>query len=1124
LVKEILAAGGYTTVNTLGSGFNFPLGVAVDGSGNVFVADYGHNSVKELLAAGGYATMRSLGSGFMSPFGVSLDGNGNVFVTDASQNTVKEILAAGDYTTVNTLANSGFSYPEGVAVDGSGNVYVADWDHTRLVMLDYADAPSLTFATPTNVGATDTTDGPQTVTIQNIGNAALTFQPSVAGDLSNAVLTGSTVSDCSALAGLQLPQGGQCTLGIEFVPSAAGPLTGFVNVVDNALNAAATQTITLTGNGIAQTLDHFTVTGLAGAVAGVQQSVTVTAEDVTNHTDTGYTGTVHFTSTDPQAVLPADYAFVASERGSHNFSVTLESVGSQTLTATDTASSANGTSAAVAISGATATLGVSPSAVTVTYGKVGSIAVTVTGQAGLAQPSGNVSYTIGTGSAQLAAIVSGSATVPLPSTLLAAAYTVTISYGGDSTYAPATPINVSLTVTPAAVTVTADAKSKVYGSSDPALTYQPFGLVNGDQLSGNLMRAVGEMVGPYAILQGTLTAGGNYTINYTPASLTITRANASVTPNPATKVYGTVDPALGGTLSGFLAADGVTATYARTAGENVAGSPYTISATLNPTGVLANYNITYNTANFTITQASQAPVTVAAPASASYGQIGLSVSAAGGSGTGAYNCSAGASTACSVGSITGALTISSGTGTCSITAIRGADANYSASAASAAATITITKATSVISWVTPAAVAYGTTLSSAQLNATANTPGTFVYAPEAGTTPATGVDTLSVTFTPTDIADYTTANQTVLLTVNKDATTATISVANSATYGSSITLTATISPATSTGTVTFRSGSTTLGTSTISNGTASLTLAVTTTNGFTVGTDSITAVYGGDSNDSGSTSSAAALAVTESTTTSGTVSPSSIALGSSSTMQSLTATVTATSGTPAGTVTFKVGNVTVGSAPLSNGIATLSIAPTTANGFTVGSDTVTASYVPVTGSGFIASSATQTMTVTAPAYTITPGSISVSLSKGGSQTITVNLASATFADIVTLTVSSSSSLVAASLSSTTVQLAQNGTGSVTLNITASNSAANHVPSLPWTGGLIAFGAVLAGVPLVRGRKRFAAVLLAALAITMLGLLMSCGGGGGTSTPPPRSYTVTISGTGGISSTIAVTVE
>jgi MBG domain (YGX type) len=58
-----------------------------------------------------------------------------------------------------------------------------------------------------------------------------------------------------------------------------------------------------------------------------------------------------------------------------------------------------------------------------------------------------------------------------------------------------------------------------------------------------------------------------------------------------------------GTLSGFLTADGVTATYSRTPGETVAGSPYTISATLSPAGVLGNYTITYNTANFTITPA-----------------------------------------------------------------------------------------------------------------------------------------------------------------------------------------------------------------------------------------------------------------------------------------------------------------------------------------------------------------------------------------------------------------------------------------------------------------------------------------------------------------------------------------
>ncbi len=93
---------------------------------------------------------------------------------------------------------------------------------------------------------------------------------------------------------------------------------------------------------------------------------------------------------------------------------------------------------------------------------------------------------------------------------------------------------------------------------------------------------------------------GNYAITYNTASFTINKATASVTPNAASKTYGDVDPAFTGTLSGFLAADGVTASYSRTAGETVAGGPYTISATLSPAAVLGNYTITYNTASFTI--------------------------------------------------------------------------------------------------------------------------------------------------------------------------------------------------------------------------------------------------------------------------------------------------------------------------------------------------------------------------------------------------------------------------------------------------------------------------------------------------------------------------------------------
>jgi DNA-binding beta-propeller fold protein YncE len=61
------------TVITLGSGFNQPSSVAVDGSGNVFVADTYNNAVKEILAAGHYTTINTLGSGFNSPTGVAVD-------------------------------------------------------------------------------------------------------------------------------------------------------------------------------------------------------------------------------------------------------------------------------------------------------------------------------------------------------------------------------------------------------------------------------------------------------------------------------------------------------------------------------------------------------------------------------------------------------------------------------------------------------------------------------------------------------------------------------------------------------------------------------------------------------------------------------------------------------------------------------------------------------------------------------------------------------------------------------------------------------------------------------------------------------------------------------------------
>ena len=112
------------TVSTLvSSGLNQPLGVAVDGAGNVYIADTFNNAIKEWnVTTQTVSTLVS--SGLNQPLGVAVDGAGNVYIADANNNAIKEWNVTTQ--TVTTLVSLGLSYPEGVAVDGAGNVYIAD--------------------------------------------------------------------------------------------------------------------------------------------------------------------------------------------------------------------------------------------------------------------------------------------------------------------------------------------------------------------------------------------------------------------------------------------------------------------------------------------------------------------------------------------------------------------------------------------------------------------------------------------------------------------------------------------------------------------------------------------------------------------------------------------------------------------------------------------------------------------------------------------------------------------------------------------------------------------------------------------------------------------------------------
>jgi hypothetical protein len=100
-----------------------------------------------------------------------------------------------------------------------------------------------------------------------------------------------------------------------------------------------------------------TLTGLpSSAVAGTVLSATLTAKDIFGQTAVGYTGTVHFSSTDGQAALPSDYPFTLGDGGVHVFSngVTLKTAGNQTVTAADTATASITGSASVSVNPAAA--------------------------------------------------------------------------------------------------------------------------------------------------------------------------------------------------------------------------------------------------------------------------------------------------------------------------------------------------------------------------------------------------------------------------------------------------------------------------------------------------------------------------------------------------------------------------------------------------------------------------------------------------------------------------------------------------------------------------------------------------------------------------------------------------
>jgi hypothetical protein len=135
--------------------FAYPGGVAVDGSGNLYIADHNNHTIRKMSPAGQVTTLAGgagvsgntdgVGSAarFNGPTSVAVDGNGNVYVADADNTSIRKITANGTVTTFAGVSGVGgsadgvgsvarFNAPQGIAVDSTGNVYVADTNNSTV--------------------------------------------------------------------------------------------------------------------------------------------------------------------------------------------------------------------------------------------------------------------------------------------------------------------------------------------------------------------------------------------------------------------------------------------------------------------------------------------------------------------------------------------------------------------------------------------------------------------------------------------------------------------------------------------------------------------------------------------------------------------------------------------------------------------------------------------------------------------------------------------------------------------------------------------------------------------------------------------------------------------------------
>ena len=574
-----------------------PHQMAVDGAGNVYVADTGNNRIAEFVV-GATAAVDAV-SGLSAPQGVALDAASNLYIADTGNGRV---LFQPNGNGVQTLLGAGFTTPVAVAVDAGNNVYVADSGLGEIVKI---------------------ADGTQTTVLSGIAPVSLAVD--AAGNLEYV--------DASSKQVVQIPVSGSSV-------TVAGGLNTPVGV---ALDPNGNLYVADTANtGISY---YNRAIASQALVSGTPQSATLT-----NIGNQNYTGTMNQTDSTDFDVAVASGSCSTSSSFTLDFGMACGLASSVTGTGNDTVSF-SGNSAVlnlVAMVGTTTTVGnLTSTSSTPTYGDTITVTATVTAAGGSNFPTGAVSFTVDKGVATSAyPLTNGSYTYTLPALAagnhsVSATYTSTGNFSGSST---ASPLNFA--VAPIAVTATANSITVAEGQPIPTITGSLSGVLPQDQTNVtaefSTTATSSSQPGSYPItVQLTGAANSNYTVTLSGNPTVTINANVVGTTialsglSPASPVYGqsvsvvatvsavsgtnqptgTVSFTVDGTLqpsSCTLGSGTCTFTFA-----SLGAGQHNVSATYSSTGNFSSSS-TNSPLNFSIT-----PLGVTAtanPVTATYGQ------------------------------------------------------------------------------------------------------------------------------------------------------------------------------------------------------------------------------------------------------------------------------------------------------------------------------------------------------------------------------------------------------------------------------------------------------------------------------------------------------------------------